>query len=482
MKKNKSNFLIFAMFSIAIIITMGLVSAFANPTTVNLGEAGKFAVLSSTAISDSTPTGTVITGDITVSPADATTITGLACSEIIGTVHVASAGGETLACQTIDPLYLTPTILEYETAYTDATGRAYDATISTALDELTYTHGVYTAANLDLSNDNNVTLDCEGDANGVFIFMTAGHLNIGTNAHVNLIGGCQSGNIFWAVAGTTDILGGIGTESTLEGTILAGQGTTEISLGLGSTVNGRLMSDKTISLLQNIITIPTDAINPLIVYTTGTEANNSNKAQTFVYVNVSITETNFKNVTFNLYNSSKELINTTNLTDDNRSVNFTSLTAGVYYYNVTVYDQAGNFNSTDTYKITLDAIVVDDSVVASSSGGGGGGSGYCSTKWNCTGWSTCADGTQTRTCSYPTNWCAPKEQKPAESQSCLFTVINKTINPQTNATVPSKGISITGNTISEISTAGKVGLIALILAVLAGIIFALVKIFSKKKI
>ena len=257
MNEIKPKIFIFALLSFAIILSTFSVAAYANPATVNLGEAGKFAIISSTAITDSVPTATIITGDIAVSPAAATFITGLACSEVVGTIHVVSAGGATEACQTIDPAYLTPTVLEYEAAYTDASSRTADAIINTALDGLTLTPGIYTAPNFDLSNNNNVTLDCTSTgSSGVFIFKTAGHLNIGTNANVNLIGGCQTGNVFWAVAGTTDILGGAGTESLFQGTVLGGQGTTEISLGLGSTVLGRLMSDKTISLLQNTITKP----------------------------------------------------------------------------------------------------------------------------------------------------------------------------------------------------------------------------------
>ena len=234
--------------------------AYASPGTVNLGGAASFAVLSSTAITN-VPT-SVITGDIGVSPAAATFITGFTCPAVTGTVHVVSAGGDTSACQTVDPTYLTPTVLEYETAYTDAAGRTPDATISTALDGLMLTPGVYTATDLDLNNGSNLTLDCGGDANGVFIFQTAGHLNVGTSAHVNLIGSCQPGNVFWAVAGVTNILGGVGTESTFQGTVLGGQGTTEISLGVGSTILGRLMSDKTIALQSNTITVPSSTPPP----------------------------------------------------------------------------------------------------------------------------------------------------------------------------------------------------------------------------
>ena len=144
-----------------------------------------------------------------------------------------------------------------EAAYTDAFGRTPGdmVNIATALDGLTLTHGVYNAANLLLNSGQNLTLDCGGDASGVFIFHTAGSLTLGSSAHVNLIGSCQVGNIFWAVAGVTNIGGGVGTESTFRGTVLGGPSTSEISVVTGSTVYGRLLGEKTIALDQNKISI-----------------------------------------------------------------------------------------------------------------------------------------------------------------------------------------------------------------------------------
>lgn len=56
-------------------------------------------------------------------------------------------------------------------------------------------------------------------------------------------------------------------------------------------------------------------------------------------------------------------------------------------------------------------------VVSTSSGIGGGG--YCTTDWSCTEWTSCENGVQTRTCSYPENFCAPEYDKPIESTSCV---------------------------------------------------------------
>ncbi len=333
--------------------------AHANPAAVDLGNTSYFAVLSKTAISDS-PNST-ITGDVGISPAAGTFITGLTCPEVNGTIHVASAGGANIAaCNVIDPTYLTPTVLSYQAAYTDASGRTPGdmVSISTALDGLTLTHGVYTAANFDLNNNNNVTLDCGGDSSGVFIFHTAGHLNIGTNAHVNLIGNCQAKNIFWAVAGTTNILGGVGTESTFEGTVLGGPGTTEISLGVGSIVHGRLMSDKTISLLSNIITVPAASSGPSISFGTGmVTAGGVTNTNATIFYNVTVSDTESKmNLTINIYDHSWNLMD--NLFESNitgsktdavakqyfNGASLTSWADGLYYINASVVDYAGNSN------------------------------------------------------------------------------------------------------------------------------------------
>lgn len=95
-----------------------------------------------------------------------------------------------------------------------------------------------------------------------------------------------------------------------------------------------------------------DTTNPLISFGTMPETNNTNFSRTYIQANVSITDTNFKNVTFYLYNTS--LVNSTTYTDSTRQINWTNLANGLYYYNATTYDYAGNSNSTETRWIRLD--------------------------------------------------------------------------------------------------------------------------------
>jgi len=100
-------------------------------------------------------------------------------------------------------------------------------------------------------------------------------------------------------------------------------------------------------------TLTLDTTNPLIDYGTGTESDNANLSQSNVYVNVSVTETNEKNITFLLYNSTGQ-VNSTTYTDGTRTINWTSLPDGTYTYNVTVIDIAENSNITSTRTLTLD--------------------------------------------------------------------------------------------------------------------------------
>ncbi len=101
-------------------------------------------------------------------------------------------------------------------------------------------------------------------------------------------------------------------------------------------------------------TVTIDTTPPLISYGTGTQDNNTIISQNFVYINVSITETNEANITFRLFNSTFGLLNETTYTTAQRSINFTGLSDAAYYYNVTVMDLAGNSNTTDSRNITLD--------------------------------------------------------------------------------------------------------------------------------
>ena len=102
---------------------------------------------------------------------------------------------------------------------------------------------------------------------------------------------------------------------------------------------------------NNTLTI--DATNPLISFESQTENSGLNFSRNWIYMNVSVTETNEANITFSLYNITN-LVSKYFYENEIRLKNFTGLKSGKYYYNVTVFDLAGNSNYTETREIGID--------------------------------------------------------------------------------------------------------------------------------
>src|SRR3989338_977613 len=105
-------------------------------------------------------------------------------------------------------------------------------------------------------------------------------------------------------------------------------------------------------------TFTIDTTRPLITFVATANhslANDTNISVGVIRVNVSYTETNFDNVTFNLLNSSNANINGTKFNGStNRAINFSGLDDGVYRLNVTVVDTANNSNTSDQRTIRID--------------------------------------------------------------------------------------------------------------------------------
>ncbi|MFH1455620.1 MAG: PGF-pre-PGF domain-containing protein, partial [archaeon] len=101
-----------------------------------------------------------------------------------------------------------------------------------------------------------------------------------------------------------------------------------------------------------------DTIFPLIDYTIGTQPNATPSNRNWIFVNVSVTEINIANITFNLYNGTA-IVNSTNYSMAtvlaNVTFNWTNLQNATYFYNVTVRDAFGHVNSTIVRTIYLDA-------------------------------------------------------------------------------------------------------------------------------
>ena len=217
-----------------------------GPAPVNLGGAAPFAILTKSGVTDK-PT-SVITGDVGASGISGTAI-GVTCAEVTGIIYSEDAAGP-LPCRVTDATLLTAAVGNMETAYTDAAGRTLpDATElnSGEIGGYTLAPGLYKwGTGVSISYD--VTLS--GGPNDVWIFQIADSLTMASAKKVTLAGGALAKNIFWQVAGATVTLG---TTAHLEGTVLAKN---LIAFESDASVNGRLLSQKAVTLIQNVVTRP----------------------------------------------------------------------------------------------------------------------------------------------------------------------------------------------------------------------------------
>jgi hypothetical protein len=85
---------------------------------------------------------------------------------------------------------------------------------------------------------------------------------------------------------------------------------------------------------------------------------------------------------------------------------------GITINNITCYDQGSIIRIEN---LSYSGIKGTQSSVLVSPASGGGG---CTTAWSCGSWGECVNNIQTRTCTYPTGFCAPLGQRPDERQSC----------------------------------------------------------------
>ncbi len=218
---------------------------------VNLGTAGDFAILAKSGIDSAVAS--VVTGDIGVSPIDATGITGFSLimdasnqfstsGQVVGQAYAADYAPPT-------PSKMTTAVSDMETAYTDAAGRSLpDFTKLGAGDisGLTLVPGVYKWGTGVLMSTN-VTLS--GGPTDVWIFQISQGITMSPGASIILVGGAQPANIFWQSSGVVTL----NTTAHLEGIVLSHSA---ITLDTGATVNGRLLAQTAVTLEANAVTQP----------------------------------------------------------------------------------------------------------------------------------------------------------------------------------------------------------------------------------
>lgn len=217
--------------------------------TVDLGTAGDYVILAKTAINNN-PT-SAITGDLGLSPAAGSYITGFALTDNTGYATSDQVTGQIFAADMADPTpsNLTTAVDNMATAYTDAAGRVnpdffelYDGNIGGK----TLTAGLYKWTNTVLI-PTDITIS--GSAEDVWIFQIAENLTLSSAVNITLSGGALAENIFWQVAGEVTV----GTTTHFEGVILSMTG---ITLNSGATLNGRMLAQTAVVLDGNTVVQP----------------------------------------------------------------------------------------------------------------------------------------------------------------------------------------------------------------------------------
>jgi hypothetical protein len=217
---------------------------------IELGSAGHYVILAKSGVS-TVPTAAV-TGDVGVSPAAASYITGFTLTadstnefstspQVTGRVYAADYASPT-------PSNMTTAVSDMELAFADAAARAPDVIELGAgsIGGMTLEPGVYQwGTGLSIAED--VTLT--GSATAVWIFQVAEDLTMSSAKSIFLTGGALPKNVFWQVAGEVVL----GTTAHFEGVVLT---QTAITMRTGASINGRLLAQTAVIIDSSTIVEP----------------------------------------------------------------------------------------------------------------------------------------------------------------------------------------------------------------------------------
>jgi hypothetical protein len=213
-----------------------------------------YVILAKSAVSN-VPTSSV-TGNIGLSPAATSFITGFSLVNATGYATSAQVTGNLYAADMAPPTNtnLTTAVTDMLARYNAAAGLANSGgaylnlgagTIGATTPALA--PGVYTWTTA-LSMTGDITIS--GSATDTWTFQVQGTLTVAADVDVLLTGGALAKNIVWQVSGATSI----GTSSVFKGIILD---QSAITLGVGSTLIGRALAQTAVNLSgTNTVTAP----------------------------------------------------------------------------------------------------------------------------------------------------------------------------------------------------------------------------------
>ena len=377
MKKFNKKIVKIGLITLLLLFTNGfnvLITQAAGPLPVNLSSAANFSVLAKSGIS--TTGATNIIGNIGASPIAATALTGFGLVKDASNKFSTSAllNGRAYAADYAAPTpsFMTAAVSAMEAAYTDTAGRITPAATEVDAGNLSsstpqFIPGIYKWSS-DVTVTDSITLS--GGASDVWIFQIAGNLimasggSISTGSKIILSGGAKASNIFWQVAGSAGTT--LNSYSTFNGNILS---MNNIDMKAGAILNGRALSQKSVTLIGNQISSSPAFLHVIKVVDNGS-AGTAAASNFLIHV---------KN-----YGTSSIDVMGSPLTGTSTPGNAISLSAGEYILSEDVnssYTSAFSGDCDASGKVTISegdktCTVTNTYVPVVSTGGGGGGSSY----------------------------------------------------------------------------------------------------------
>ncbi|KAJ6586427.1 ice-binding protein [Mycena vulgaris] len=227
----------------------------AGPAPVLLRTAGNFAIVAQTSVS--TIPNSAVTGNVGISPATVTSLTGFSLTQDVSRQFWTSTQvngrlmGATDALPT--PGLLTVAVLDMQTAFTDAMNRPQPNFVGLKAGLIggsilvpglyKWTTGVTISTGITLA----------GGPADTWIFQISGTLVQAANVQMTLIGGAVSKNIIWVVAGTVTA----GANAVFQGNILA---KTNVVMGTNAIDHGCIYAQTAVTLQK--ATLESPDVNP----------------------------------------------------------------------------------------------------------------------------------------------------------------------------------------------------------------------------
>ncbi len=225
MKRNRTVRTLHKQLATCLLATAALLGGTAPAwAQVSLGAASDFAVLAGTNVTCTD--GSVITGDVGVSPGSAVPYTNTGCT-IAGATPPATDAAATSARTAFLGTYAALQL--QSSSCTSVSGNLAGQNLAP---------GVYCVDAVAKAG----TLTLTGPSNGVWIFLVNGALT-GTNFSVVMAGGGQPCNVFWVPSAAATM-----TTSTLKGNILAGDASGGSVTLTGGTLAGRALANVAVTM------------------------------------------------------------------------------------------------------------------------------------------------------------------------------------------------------------------------------------------